>query len=240
VYAREDISLKVLENELGLANVKIGPDLGYVMPTSQRKQDSARFGVERVAITVRPYRFPKMKNPDLLYANYIDSVADYIKYLIEIRGASVDFIVQVKGPSAHENDSLAIEEVLSRLPTSLQDVISVRGEDGNAEDLIDLYAGYDYILGTRFHSVIFGHIGGVKSLCVAYGGNKTRGIMRMVGLEEYVLDIWDIDGPRLIKATEKLVNDDMYISKLNMKLNQFHSMHDQMILDVQTIIGSRP
>ena len=67
-----------------------------------------------------------------------------------------------------------------------------------------IYGGLDYLVGTRFHSVIFAVTSHVPSIAIEYE-HKTRGIMRDIGLEEWVLNINDLHTDQLIELFEKLV-----------------------------------
>ncbi|MNV68500.1 colanic acid biosynthesis protein [compost metagenome] len=74
----------------------------------------------------------------------------------------------------------------------------------------------DFVIGTRFHSVIFSQIMGVPSIAIAYGGNKSRGIMRELDLEEFVVDIESISSDVLSSMMSNLEkNKDAYINNLN-------------------------
>jgi colanic acid/amylovoran biosynthesis protein len=44
------------------------------------------------------------------------------------------------------------------------------------------------MIGTRLHSVIFSLVGGAPAIAISYN-HKVDGIMGMLGLEKYVLDI---------------------------------------------------
>jgi colanic acid/amylovoran biosynthesis protein len=63
-------------------------------------------------------------------------------------------------------------------------------------DLKGLYSACDLMLGTRFHSVIFALTSMVPCLAIEYE-HKTRGIMRDLGLEEWVLPIDEVSHARL-------------------------------------------
>jgi colanic acid/amylovoran biosynthesis protein len=70
-------------------------------------------------------------------------------------------------------------------------------------DLKAAYGHLDILIGTRMHSVIFALTEGVPSLAIGYL-HKTRGLMRMVGLEDCMLDIDNIQMDQMTQVLEKL------------------------------------
>lgn len=201
VYAREKKSFECLKN-IGCKNVKLSHDLAYhalkkdCLPGSL---DFLRQDKRKIGVTVRPYRFPESKKPLQSYEKYIESIAGFCDATQEY---DIYFIVQVQGPSAHEDDRIAIKDVLKKCKRTDVKVI-----DGSYDysDLISIYSHFDFLVGTRFHSVIFSQISGVPTLAIAYGGNKTAGIMKEVGLEDFVIDINNISEDKLTYKFRELV-----------------------------------
>ena len=58
-------------------------------------------------------------------------------------------------------------------------------------EITGLYASLDFLVGMRFHSVIFALTSYVPSIAIEYH-YKARGIMRDLGLEEWVLALDDV------------------------------------------------
>ncbi|MCG9707176.1 polysaccharide pyruvyl transferase family protein [Photobacterium damselae] len=219
IYSREKISTELVK-EIGCKKVKDAFDLGYYIKESEsfdsKEKENIFNGIKKsnkkkVAITVRPYRFPKSDNPDYQYLNYINTI---VKFCCQLSDKyDFYFIVQVDGPSAHEKDRIAIDDITAKLPTDV--TYRIVDNDFNCLELTKLYSLFDFIVGTRFHSIIFSHVVKVPGLAIAYGGNKTRGIMKEIGLEDYVIDIEDIDSKELLNKFFALeLNKTSYIEKL--------------------------
>jgi colanic acid/amylovoran biosynthesis protein len=66
-----------------------------------------------------------------------------------------------------------------------------------------MYGGLDLLVGTRFHSVIFAMTASVPVLAIEYE-HKTSGIMKDLGLDEWVHDITTVDGDTLTAALRRL------------------------------------
>ena len=69
-------------------------------------------------------------------------------------------------------------------------------------ELKAMYGELDMLVGTRFHSVIFALTAGVPCIGIAYE-HKTRGIMRELGLERWVIDIEAVTADDLIPLVER-------------------------------------
>ncbi|MCG6285663.1 polysaccharide pyruvyl transferase family protein [Vibrio vulnificus] len=237
IYARENISIECLES-IGVKHAKFGFDLGYyskndsleILVNHKENSNDTRLNV---GITVRPYRFPGSSDPSEKYNNYINSIANFCnKYKSEIR---FSFIVQVQGPSAHETDLIAINDVIEKLDDKVD--YTVIDADRNYKQMLDVYSTLDYLIGTRFHSVIFAQISNIPSLAIAYGGNKTRGIMRKIGLEDYVIDIESISSEELEVVFNNLIeNKNDYQSKLEKAKLDIEEDRSRIIDDIRGLL----
>lgn len=170
-----------------------------------------------VGITVRPYRFPYSADPAKAYASYVDETAKFVEKLYR-DGFLPVFIEHVTSEGAHENDRKAIDDVVSRLGDCEFKVVSQPGY--NCREMKDIYGQCDYVVGTRFHSVIFSLSEGVPAVAIAYGGNKGLGIMADAGMRDYVVGIEEATSESLWLAFRKMVDDpeiDAKISRLQRK-----------------------
>ena len=219
VYVRESTSLEYLKSE-GITAIK-SPDLGFYLKASNK--DFKKYLYKRgipvgektcVAVTLRPYRFSGKANSDMLYKNYIKQLKQYIEYLLSNR-INVTLVAHTIGPSAHEDDSIPLLEIFDSIESN-ENLIYLYDRDLNSEDLEKIYSYYNLIVGTRFHSVIFGLNVSTPSIAIAYGGNKAIGIMNDMQLNEFVLPIENPQSIKLIEKTHKILdNTDQYISKIN-------------------------
>ena len=207
IAARETVSRKALEEVLH-KTVPVYPDMGYFLdaaPDAVGETACLEAGVPLgtkpcVGFTVRPWRFPGLSNPEARFNAYLDSIAELVRHTA-LRGFHPVLITHVLGPSAHENDNLAIDELLPRL----QGVSFSRiDHPGDCSDLKSIYGRMRFVVGTRFHSVIFAQGAGTPAIAVAYGGNKGTGIMRDMGLGDFVIPIEDVTAASLCKSFDAL------------------------------------
>lgn len=134
-----------------------------------------------------------MKDPEGLYKNYINSICDLIEYILS-KGYKVALCNQSLGPNSHEDDRNAIKEVYNRI--SHQNIVWIN-ENLTCETLKAIYSNFYFFVGTRFHSIIFSLTSNVPSIAIGYGGNKAKGIMGDFNLNEYVVQIHEINAQQL-------------------------------------------
>lgn len=193
VVARESISARELGTLLG-RDVPVFPDLAFFLEQSESSRmrdyllsNGVPLGsVPCVGITVRPYRFPKSQAPLEEYRSYVNAIAGFIKWLSD-EGYHAVLVAHTMGPGAHEDDRVAINDIVAASQTMSYSIIE--DQHLTCRDLKTLYGQLDFLVGTRFHSIIFAMSLGVPSLAVAYGGNKGQGIMGDLGLADYVIPI---------------------------------------------------
>ena len=166
-----------------------------------------------VGITVRPYRFPGCKNPEQLYMNYKIAVFETIKWL-KNSGFFPILIEHVFATNTHEQDMICIKEIKEMLGQE-DDIPVFSNLELNCKQMKTLYGGIDFLIGTRFHSVIFSATQLKPCIAITYGGNKGEGIMKDMGLSEYCISISEITGKELVKRFENLYkNKETIIKKL--------------------------
>ncbi|MGR5246772.1 polysaccharide pyruvyl transferase family protein [Vibrio sp. PNB23_22_6] len=237
LYARESISHEYLKS-MGVLNSELAFDLGYYSKEKDTVRDEAKNviaiknNVKKIGITVRPYRFPHSSDPIERYENYIATIAKYCNKNPDIE---FYFIVQVQGPSKHETDLIAINDVISQLDKSIR--YKVVDGDFDYKDMMTVYKGLDYLIGTRFHSVIFSQVMGVPSMAIAYGGNKSKGIMEDIHLGEYVVAIEEITFEKLNVMMNNLQNNQAaYKDKLEIATNRINLERNKVIEELRGII----
>lgn len=234
VTVREHISKDCL-NQFKL-DAECYPDLGFFLKPSESDMSDylTSHGVplkrKKVVITLRPYRFQGYRNPTRLFEKYINGFVGLIKYL-SIKGFHITFMAHTLGPSSHEDDRIAIKDVLSRLPDDVRIETSyIEDFELTCKEVEKIYSYYDYMIGTRFHSVIFSLNVGVPSIAIAYGGNKSKGIMNVLGNGNYAIDMDKVDEEQLIRLFDELesnIND--YLAHLKSNRSAIIEQRAQLV-----------
>jgi colanic acid/amylovoran biosynthesis protein len=220
ISVREDVSKKFLKEQLNM-DVPTVPDLGFFLKGSDDDFEGylAERGFDKtkknIAITLRPYRFDGYANADELYVNYLNEIAKFIGTQVS-RGYKISLVAHTLGPSAHEDDRLALKDVYNAISEDIKkNVIYLEDFGLNSRQIQKIYSYYDILVGTRFHSVIFALNEKTPSLAIAYGGNKSYGIMRDIGLPDFVLGIEAVSSGKLNEMVKKLeVERENYLEKI--------------------------
>jgi colanic acid/amylovoran biosynthesis protein len=92
---------------------------------------------------------------------------------------------------------------------------------GDHQHIKAAHSELDFLIGTRFHSVIFSLTSGVPCIAIEYQ-HKSRGIMRELGLEHWVLAIGDVTEERLGNLFDEMVRErDTYRNHLTEVMPQY-------------------
>lgn len=132
---------------------------------------------------------------------YEDAVEAAIRDFLANRQGRVALFAQVQGPTAAEDDRIPARRVLAQLE-DLGDQVVLADRWVPPPILKAAYGQMDFFLGTRLHSNIFALTEGVPVVAIGYQ-YKTRGVMRMLDLEDWVLDIEQVDRETLVRLLRK-------------------------------------
>lgn len=218
VAARESLSALSATNGLN-RNINLFPDLAFFLEQSDRvnmknyltKNYEYNDKQKYVGITVRPYRFYGSPNPEEKYNEYKKIFVSFIKYLNQHNYIPL-LIVHTRAENDHENDEKCINEIVNLLDNK-DNYLVIKDDNLDCKDLKTIYSFCDYLIGTRFHSVIFSLSNEVPSIAITYGGNKGDGIMKDIGLSDYAIKISELNFKQLVQVFENLEQNRMNIIK---------------------------
>jgi colanic acid/amylovoran biosynthesis protein len=133
---------------------------------------------------------------------YEHALAEFADYVCSKLGMQVVYIPQVTSPELGHDDRV-INRRLYALMSSQANAFLIEKNLTNHETkaVIDQL---DYMVGTRFHSVIFALTGHVPSIGLEYE-HKTSGILRDLGLEHWMLKMADLRAIELEKLFDELI-----------------------------------
>lgn len=219
IITREKISFDLLQGH-GINNVLLKPDLAFAffkegqnyLPVEKSTEPSRNVG-----ITVRAYLTPKEQK---IYENEISKFL--IKYLETNHNSFIYFIPQVIYSERNDDDSIVSQRIFSSLNDELKSRCFCINQDLSPHDLRTTIGECNLFIGTRMHSNIFSLSKLVKTIAIAYEP-KTQGIMQMLGLQDYCINIQELTAELLESKIDILQNDNNYYSNLKSKLQEIRS-----------------
>lgn len=214
---REDISIQLL-NRLGITkNIVRTIDSGFLFESKEEKNLLSKLEIPTgkliVGITVRNWLNPKEQK------KYEKSFALFIDYVVKKYNARIILIPQVTSRYLNDDD----REVNKRVYEYIQDKkeVILLNNNYNHHQIKSIYSNLNFLIGTRFHSVIFALTSYVPCLAIEYE-HKTSGIMKDLGLKEWVIPMEEVDYDNLVMFFDKLVqNRDKYLAKLREKMPMY-------------------
>lgn len=237
VTARESISADGNKNGLE-RNIQLYPDLAFYLSRQKDRLEilKKQFGIKEekkyVAITVRPYRFYQYNNPKEKYENYKKTFVKFIEFL-NSKGYTPLFVVHTRAINDHENDELCIKEITELIKDKKLYQI-IKDDNLDCYDLKEIYGKCQYIVGTRFHSVIFSVEQNVPAIAITYGGNKGDGIMKDMDLSEYAIKIGDLSYELLKRKFEQLEREkEKVIKKIEIYKIQSKKEYNKLIDEIK-------
>ncbi|NJP07613.1 MAG: hypothetical protein HC837_19340 [Chloroflexaceae bacterium] len=138
-------------------------------------------------------------------AIYETALLDAARWFIEQEGGRVVCLPQVCGPSLMEEDMLPARRIAAQLGNA-SDALMVIETAPPTDVLHAAYGLTDLLIGTRMHSNIFALTNGVPVVAIGYR-HKTMGMMEMLGLERYVIDIAQVDSNTLTALLQAAWNE---------------------------------
>jgi colanic acid/amylovoran biosynthesis protein len=232
VTAREKKSQEVVRRELGI-NVPCFPDLAFFLENGDVKKGTLvdrlniTDGKKIVALTMRPYRFPNSDNPIKAYEMFKIEMCKFIRWLYDL-GYIPLIIEHTFAITSHENDGDCIQDVVAGLDSKIYRVLSDRSM--NCKQLKSVYGCCDFIIGTRFHSMIFSLSNMIPGIAISYDGYKSIGIMKDMKLDDFVIDIADITSEVLQEKFNLMIdNEDSIKDKIKQYINESNKKKNELI-----------
>ncbi|WP_371497933.1 polysaccharide pyruvyl transferase family protein [Kitasatospora sp. NBC_00374] len=204
VVAREEISVaRLAEAGVPDANLLRGVDSAFAFRSRSRRAWRTELGIPAdarlVLVTARQFLDPAGQ------AAYEEAMAAAVRHLVERHGCQVVLVPQVTCTFQADDDRIVNRRIAAAVDSPWLHVVDDEGIDHH--DIFALYGTADLILGTRFHSVIFGLVAGVPCAAVEYD-HKTRGIMADLGLEHWVVRMTEATPQSLTGLVDRLVAEE--------------------------------
>jgi len=217
VMAREPESYKLL-NSIGIPKSKsiLIPDLAFAFqgqPKTVGEKWLIDLGIDsgqtKPLLGITVINWSAENKRFLQQEEYEKAIASAARIFIEQYDGTTVFFTQVSGPSQSQDDRIPTRRVLTQLRDLSESVLFIE-EPIPADILKPIYGFMDIFIGTRMHSNIFAVSEGVPVIAIGYQ-HKTRGIMEMMNLEKWTIDINSLEVEQLKLMLSSLWNNRKYI-----------------------------
>ncbi len=213
IFTRESHSVRTLV-DIGVTETDVLQSADAALLFQPNTRDSMRAVLEQsgidlskptLGITVTEQLSKKLQHQyELVIAQFASFVAS--------KDMQVVFVPQVISP-LHNDDDVIVQKRIQSLIADLPNIFFL-DTDFSYHDVKGVYENFDFIVGTRMHSVIFALTGLVPTIAIAYE-YKTLGVMESLGLRDWCLEMHSLQYGELAKLFDMLlVQKDEYLQTL--------------------------
>lgn len=194
VFPREDITLNYMGKFLDEKKYTFTPDLAFMVPHEiNNKVEDIYNNLPKdrniIGLTVRDWHFPNSIDKVEALKNYKRSIISLIENSSEKLNSVFVFIPQVIFTG--DDDRIIAKEIKGSLSPSKQDKLLILEDDLSPQEIKGLISKFKMFVGTRMHSNIFATGAFIPTVAIAYE-SKTNGIMNMLKIGKYTVNIEDI------------------------------------------------
>lgn len=222
IFAREPLSLAFARSELGVADedLQLIPDVAFLITgvTPVRPAGDELM----IGVTVRYSRFTDAP-PALALERYKQALERVLGDVLQADPrARVIFIPQVL-----EDIPLA-RDIAAAL--GCPDRVEAIDADLSLDELLALYAGLDFLIGTRLHSIILAAVTGIPFVHVVVERSKSNGTLEMLGMESAGVPYEEITDSDLMRAVQHaLANRDEISERLRVRVEEHRRTLKQIL-----------
>lgn len=230
ILAREAITKNYLES-FGINKPKIylTADHAFLMKPSSKERIDEIFDIEgidkneKLIIGISPsrlihkYAFPEIAEKEKKYDAYVDAMVKTVQYISEKYGGLALLIPHSSAASAlapNEDDHIISKEIYEHVKDKIK--IKLLEGDYDADELKGVIGRSQIFIGFRMHPTIASTSMGVPTLAIVYG-HKSHGIIgKMMGQEEYIIEIEKYNPTEFLSQIKNKV-DDLFENRENVQ-----------------------
>ena len=177
-----------------------------------KKEGWKNFLGPKIGLTVRKLNSLGIGNKEKIFQNYVKAISQFIeKIILEKNWYVILFSQVIFGPN--DDDRILSSQIKAELPHKVQERVLVLKGNYHPEVLKAMMGQMDFFVGTRMHSNIFAISMLVPTIAISYE-KKTDGIMEMMNLENYVVNISSLSVNQLMEKVNLLEKNKDEIKKI--------------------------
>jgi colanic acid/amylovoran biosynthesis protein len=209
VICREELSMSRMK-KVGVNNLLLCSDIAFTLhpkETSLLENYAFDRNNRNIGITVKKCLANDKQN------KYERILSDFIVASIEEDYTTMFYFIPQVINKIYGDDDLEVGlKIYRSLPDEARSHTHIISDDMHPGEIKYIISQMAYFIGTRMHSNIFALASGVRTLALSYD-LKTDGIMRMMGLSDYVLPV-EIVSPDKLKTLFRKLSDDSNYDKI--------------------------
>ncbi|WP_169239908.1 polysaccharide pyruvyl transferase family protein [Candidatus Roseilinea sp. NK_OTU-006] len=182
------------------------PDLAFAFPPAPAEiacawlaRQGVRCEADRPCIGVTAINWQAQNSAFNLQSQYEEALCEALSRFAASSRARLVFFPHAIGPTIEQDDRVVARRLASRL--SGCDVTLIE-EQAPPDVMKAAFGQMELFVGTRMHSNIFALSSGTPVVAIGYL-HKTEGIMRMLDLASFVVDIRDLTADALLERVER-------------------------------------
>ncbi|MEW6989448.1 polysaccharide pyruvyl transferase family protein [Colwelliaceae bacterium 6441] len=189
VIVREALSRNLVEQIVGKASdVQIKPDSAFYLGNIEPQSSELNIGEEYCVVTLRE---PMEGNVTQIRENYLQQMKLAVEGLLSSNKVKKAIVFpHVIGPTELEDDRRISDDFFKLCEHPQVDLLN---ENLDINSTLSLYKNAKFVIGTRFHSVVFALCQETPAVAISYYGPKAKGIMQYIKMSSLCLDINSIN-----------------------------------------------
>lgn len=191
------------------------PDVAFALAPASHEQGERLLRENEIRMSSRPLLGVTLINwgaQNRLFTSqhaYETAVSEVIRFFINRYDGHAVLFSQVTGPSASDDDRIPAQRV-KQLLADMKTQVTFIGGTPTPETLKSAYGQMDVFIGSRLHSNIFALSETIPAIMIQYQP-KTRGVVQMLELDSWVIEIENVTATSLIEMIQKLWSEKYHI-----------------------------
>lgn len=242
ILVREEISFNLLQkilNKSGKTNkLQLCPDIAFYL---KREDCESNFKLDLprpiVAITLREWNFPEIKNRKGKYEKYMKYLSvfkEVCSYIYKKWNGSILIFSQVRGPGVFEDDRIITEKFLKiitkEIPQNNRLLINLP-LIASPESIIEFLTKVDLLIATRLHSAILGLLANIPVINIAYQP-KSTGTFKLIGMRKFCIDISDVEFKTIVGLIEEIFQSTSIKKEISNEISNIKSQIEKTLINV--------
>jgi colanic acid/amylovoran biosynthesis protein len=211
VICRDADSYSVVRNVIGVrtSNVHQTIDEAILIPIRppSRELAPAKQAPIRIGICVHQWHWLGDSDPTARQSEFEQRIAQVCSSLLERGDSEIVFLTSHQAmEGAPHNDEEVSQRIYALLPEIIQPRSHVVSGFVHPSEFAYFMGQCDLVLSSRLHGGILSLAGGAPILALEYEP-KTRGFMRQLGLEDWVLSMWGSSAEEILAQLTAMLSD---------------------------------